>query len=461
MRVSIALLTSDLRLHDNPVLRAALRGSDAVVPLFVTDAGVREAGFDVPNRRAFLADCLADLDAGLRRRGGRLVVRTGDVVEQVSRVVYESGARRVHIARGATGYAQRRQERLRTALAEERCALHVHDAVNTTLSPDAVRPDDADHFRAFGPYAERWERAVPREPVGAPRIVRVPDHIGSDDRPSRSDVRGVSPGLAVGGETAGRRSMATWTAGPVDAYAERIDDLAADATSRLSPYLHFGSLSPVELAHRVRKSEAAGSEAYLRQLARRDFCHQVLAARPRAAWQDRGGDRGGRGDPERTAAWQEGRTGWPAVDAAMRQLRYEGWLPGRARLLAAGFLTGVLRTDWRVGARHFLGLLVDGDVAENQLNWQAVAGTGPGPEGPAPVGGPGPCPLLQAERFDPHGTYVRRWVPELAGVEGHAVHRPWRLPREARDRLDYPGPIAVPGEVAVDADDVLARPHAD
>ncbi|MEU6082828.1 FAD-binding domain-containing protein [Streptomyces sp. NPDC047108] len=461
MRVSIALFTSDLRLHDNPVLRSALRGSDAVVPLFVADAGVREAGFDVPNRRAFLADCLADLDAGLRRRGGRLVVRTGDVVEQVSRVVYESGARRVHIARGATGYAQRRQERLRTALAEERCALQVHDAVNTTLPPDAVRPDDADHFWAFGPYAERWERAVPRDPMGAPRIVRVPGPIGSDDLPARSDVLGVSPGLAQGGETAGRRCMTTWTAGPVDTYADRIDDLAADATSRLSPYLHFGSLSPVELAHRVRKSAAAGADAYLRQLARRDFHQQVLAARPRAAWQGRAESPGGDGDPERTAAWQDGRTGWPAVDAAMRQLRYEGWLPGRARLLAAGFLTGTLRTDWRVGARHFLGLLVDGDVAENQLNWQTVAGSGPSPEGPGHDGGPGPCPLVQAERFDPDGTYVRRWVPELAVVEGAAVHRPWRLPREVRERLDYPEPVVAPGAAVTAPGDAFTRPRVD
>ncbi|MGP3952592.1 cryptochrome/photolyase family protein [Streptomyces sp. 7N604] len=445
MRVSIALFTADLRVHDNPVLRAALRGSNEVVPLFVADARVREAGFDVPNRRAFLADCLADLDAGLRRRGGRLIVRTGDVVEQVSRVVYESGARRVHIARGVSAYAQRRQERLRVALEDDGCALQIHDAVITALAPGAVTPEGADHYGEFTPYLRRWESEALRDPLGAPRVVRVPEQIRSDDLPARADVKGVSPGLAEGGETVGRRRWKAWLAGPVADYADRLDDLSADATSRLSPYLHFGALSPVELAHRARQSgDGAGAGAHLRQLARRDFHHQVLAARPEAAWQDysprndRGGN-GGNGEPEEIAAWWAGRTGWPVVDAAMRQLRYEGWMPGRARLLAADFLTRVLHTDWRVGARHFLGVLVDGDVAVNQLNWQAVAGTGPDPGAR-----PSPGLLAQAERYDPRGEYVRRWVPELAGVAGAAVHRPWLLAETLRDRLDYPEPIADP-----------------
>ncbi|MGP3982291.1 cryptochrome/photolyase family protein [Streptomyces sp. KR80] len=444
MRVSIVLFTADLRLHDNPVLRAALRGADAVVPLFVVDAGVRRAGFDTPNRRAFLADCLTDLDQGLSRLGGRLVVRTGDVVEQVCRVADEAGARRVHVARGASGYALRREARLRAALEDERCELRVHDAVTTALAPGSVTPSDTgDHFALFTAYFRRWEREPLRAVLGAPRVVRVPERIRSDDLPSRRDLKGVSPGLARGGEREGRRRFKAWLAGALDGYAERRADLPADATSRLSAHLHFGTLSAVELVHRARKAGGADAGAYLRQLALRDFHRQVLAARPRASWQDyRTRNAPWRGDTEAIAAWRAGRTGYPVVDAAMRQLRYEGWMHHRARLLAASFLTRTLHIDWRVGARHFLDLLVDGDVANNQLNWQWVAGTGTDPR-PDEVR----CPLAQAHRFDPHGTYVRRWVPELAGVEGPAVHRPWRLPEETRSRLDYAEPIVAPDEV--------------
>ncbi|MET8677387.1 deoxyribodipyrimidine photo-lyase [Streptomyces sp. NPDC004647] len=437
MRVSIALFTSDLRLHDNPVLRAARRGSDAIVPLFVVDSGVREAGFDAPNRRAFLADCLADLDAGLRGRGGRLVVRTGDVVEQVCRVADESGARRVHIAGGVSRYAMRREDRLRDALRGERCNLLVHDAVITAIAPGALTPVGGDHFAVFTPYFHHWESTVPRDVLGAPRVVRVPEGIGSDDLPSRTDLRNVSRGLAAGGETEGRARLRAWESGPMADYAALHDDLAGDATSRLSPFLHFGSLSPAELVHRARKASGEGAEAYQRQLAWRDFHHQVLAARPDAGWHDyRPRDRDWRQDDEEIAAWRQGRTGYPVVDAAMRQLLYEGWMHPRARLLAASFLTKTLRVDWRVGARYFLDLLVDGDMANNQLNWQWVAGTGTDTRPNRVLN-----PLRQAKRFDPRGDYVRRWVPELAGVEGAAVHRPWLLPAELRNRLDYPEPL--------------------
>jgi deoxyribodipyrimidine photo-lyase len=437
MSVSITLFTSDLRLHDNPVLRSALRGADQVVPLFVVDSGVRKAGFDAPNRRAFLADCLTDLDEGLRRRGGRLVVRTGDVAEQVCRVADECGARRVHIAAGVSGYAQQREERLRKALEAERCEMRVHEAVITAVPPGAVTPAGGDHFAVFTPYFRHWAGEATRRVLSPPRRVPVPESVPSDDLPSRRDLPRISPGLARGGETEGRKALKAWEAGPMSGYAQRHDDLAGDATSRLSPHLHFGSLSPVELVHRTRKAGGPGAEAYLRQLAWRDFHHQVLAAHPAASWHDLRprGDHW-RHDPQEIAAWQEGRTGYPVVDAAMRQLRHEGWMHNRARLLAASFLTKTLYIDWRVGARHFLDLLVDGDVANNQLNWQWVAGTGTDTRPHRVLN-----PLAQAGRFDPQGEYVRRWVPELADVDGPAVHRPWLLPARIRDRLDYPEPI--------------------
>jgi deoxyribodipyrimidine photo-lyase len=441
-RTAVVLFTSDLRVHDQPALRAALRGADEVVPLFVLDDGVRAAGFAAPNRSAFLADCLADLDTALRERGGRLVVRTGEVVRETARVVAETGAHAVHVAGGVSGYALGREQRLRTALAAHGCELAVHDAVITVLPPGAETPtgSGSDHFAVFTPYHRRWAAAGTRAVLAAPRAVRVPEWVASDPVPSRDKVPGTSPGLAAGGERAARKQFNSWlthgTSG-IDAYEDRHDDLAGDATSKLSPHFHFGTLSPVEAVHRAQQKGGAGAEAFVRQLAWRDFHHQVLAARPAAAWSNyRERHDRWRSDPQEIEAWKAGLTGFPVVDAAMRQLAHEGWMHNRGRLLVASFLTKTLYVDWRVGARHFLSLLVDGDLANNQLNWQWAAGTGTDTRPNRILN-----PLAQAKRFDPHGDYVRRWVPELADFAGSAVHRPWRLEGLERARFDYPDPI--------------------
>ena len=440
MNVSVVLFTSDLRLHDHPALRAA-DGARQVVPLFVRDRGVTEAGFAAPNRLAFLADCLRDLDAGLRERGGRLVVRSGDVVDVVCKVAAETDADEVHMAADVSGYAQRREQRLRRALEAEGRRLHVHDTVTTAVAPGAVTPASSDHFAVFTPYFRQWSGVQLRAPLSAPRAVRVPEGVGSEELPSRTGIAGLSPGLATGGESEGRRESSRWLRGGIAAYEDIHDDLAGDATSRLSPHLHFGTLSPVELVHRARRSAGPGAEAFVRQLAWRDFHRQVLAARPVAASADYR-TKHDRWRSETTAradiaAWKEGRTGYPLIDAAMRQLRHEGWMHNRGRLLTASFLTKTLYVDWRIGARHFLDLLVDGDVANNQLNWQWMAGTGTDSRPNRVLN-----PVTQAKRHDPDGGYVRRWVPELADLKGPLVHEPWKLKGLDRVALgDYPDPI--------------------
>ncbi|WP_330172294.1 DNA photolyase family protein [Streptomyces sp. NBC_01498] len=440
MTVSVVLFTSDLRLHDNPPLHAAVTGADEVVPLFVLDEAIVSAGFATPNRRAFLADCLTDLDAGLRERGGRLVVRAGDVVEETRKVAAETGAGEVRTAGGVSRYAQRREERLRAALESDGRTLHVHDATLTVLPPGAVTPGGSDHFAVFTPYFRRWSQERPRDVLGAPRTVRVPEGVASVPVPRRADTPGVSEGLAEGGESAGRARLAAWRRSGLATYEDGHDDLAGDVTSRLSPYLHFGALSPTEVVRRARRVGGAGAEAFVRQVCWRDFHHQVLAARPEVSWADYR-TKHDRWRSERSArtevtAWKEGRTGYPVVDAAMRQLRHEGWMHNRGRLLTASFLTKTLYVDWRVGARHFLEFLVDGDIANNQLNWQWMAGTGTDSRPNRVLN-----PVTQARRYDPDGGYVRRWVPELAGLAGPAVHEPWKLPDAERARYDYPAPL--------------------
>ncbi|MFC4127161.1 cryptochrome/photolyase family protein [Nocardia rhizosphaerae] len=434
MSVSIALFTRDLRIADNPVLTAAHRESDAVVPLFVVDDGIVPDRCP-PNRAVFLSSALAELDERLRGIGGRLVVRHGRVPDQLARIVRETGARSVHLADDVSAFAAHRMRTVRESLAAAGCAVHTHSAVVTAADPAALTPATGrDHYAVFTPYFRRWLDAPQRRPLGAPRALTVPE-LASDPLPGPAELShgDPSPNCPRGGEITGRVLLHKWLAGPVDDYADRGDDLAADATSQLSPYLHFGCLSPVELVHRTDLA-TEGGHAFARQLAWRDFHHQLLSARPETAWTSyRPGPFDIRDDPGAVAAWQAARTGYPIVDAAMRQLVTDGWLPGRARLITASFFAKSLRLDWRIGAAHFLHWLVDADLANNQLNWQWAAGTGTDTRPYRTLN-----PLRQAERFDPDGTYVRRWLPGLAHLDGPAIHRPWRagVPRSV-----YPAPL--------------------
>lgn len=420
MTTTVAVFTRDLRVRDNPVLAAAARGADHVVPLFVRDP--RVGAHFARGRTRFLDESLADLDRSLRALGGRLVLREGDPAAEVARVATEVGADRVHIAGDVSAFATRRERAMAGALG--RCELAVHDDVHTVVPPGAVTPKGSDHFSVFSPYHRRWRDAHRRAEAKPPRRLSVPAALRAGLVPT---------GSGEGGETRGRARAAAWLAEDVGDYEDQQDALAADRTSRLSPYLHLGCVSALELTRRDGRS--AGARAFVRQLAWRDFHHQVLAARPAVATEDYRprGDRWRR-DEESLLAWQEGRTGIPIVDAGMRQLLAEGWMHNRARLITGSFLTKTLYLDWRAGAAHFFAYLLDGDLANNCLNWQWVAGTGTDTRPNRVLN-----PLRQADRYDPAGEYVRRHVSELAHVPDGSVHRPWRLPD--RERHGYPDPI--------------------
>jgi deoxyribodipyrimidine photo-lyase len=450
MSVAIALFTRDLRVRDNPVLHAACRAATEVVPLFVLDSGILRSGWMSANRAAFLAGALADLDTHLRKLGGRLVVRSGDVSKEVERIVADLGADEVHLAGDVSGYSHRREQALRERLTPYGCRVRIHATTITVVEPGAITPSGAaDHFAVFTPYYRRWLQVQRRGLLDAPRRITVPA-VATDPLPSAGELCAGprSPKLPQGGEAAGRRTLRDWLAGPVAHYQQARDDLGADGTSRLSPYLHFGCISPTEVVH-ATDGATPGGEAYIRQLAWRDFHHQVLAARPDAATADyRTRHDRWRRDGQAAQAWRDGRTGYPIVDAGMRQLRAEGWMHNRARLISASFLTKTLYLDWRIGAQHFFDLLVDADVANNQLNWQWVAGTGTDTRPNRVLN-----PLRQAQRYDPTGDYVRRYLPELQDVAGPAVHQPWKLDSHRRALLDYPDPI-------IDLRDGAERFHA-
>ncbi|WP_028478200.1 deoxyribodipyrimidine photo-lyase [Nocardia sp. CNY236] len=435
MSVTIAVFTRDLRVRDNPVLTAAHREGSAVVPLFVLDEGILSGRCMAANRVRFLTAALAELDAELRAVGGRLILRRGHAATEIDRMVAHVNAASVHIASDVSGYSRRRESAVRERLSQRNCAVHTHTATITIADPATLVPATGrDHFAVFTPYFRRWVAADHRRLLGRPRNLAVPA-VASSPLPTAGVLCAgpTSPRLRVGGETTGRTLLRDWLSGPIQDYDRDSDALAADATSRLSPYVHFGCLSPAEMLHRVDIS-TEGGYAFARQLAWRDFNHQLLAARPAAAWSNyRDRPIRWRDDPQAVDAWRDGRTGYPIVDAGMRQLRAEGWMPGRSRLITASFLTKSLRVHWRIGAEHFLRWLVDGDVANNQLNWQWVAGTGTDTRPNRTLN-----PLRQADRYDPEGEYVRRWLPELAHLPGPRVHRPWR---EQVDPADYPPPV--------------------
>ncbi|WP_018179193.1 cryptochrome/photolyase family protein [Jongsikchunia kroppenstedtii] len=423
MSVTIVLFTRDLRVHDNPALAAACRRGSDVVPLFVLDDGITSGAFNAPNRAAFLAAALQELDDELRRRGGRLVLRRGDVIDEAARVVAETDAAELHIADDVSAYSRRREGRLRERLASLDCNLVVHAGSTTVADPSELTPSTGrDHFAVFTPYFRRWQEIPRRKPIAPPTRIDVPAVSGASlPRADATCPGAASPQLMVGGERSGRALLTRWLRRSVQDYDERSDDLAGDMTSHLSPYLHFGCLSATEILDRLDLSDS-GAQAFARQLCWRDFHHQVLAARPDAATVDyRPRGISWATDDLVFKSWCEGRTGYPIVDAGMRQLLTQGWMHGRARLIAASFLAKTLRIDWRLGAAHFERWLVDGDIANNRMNWQWAAGTGTDTRPNRVLN-----PLRQAERFDPLGDYVRRWVPELAHLEGKSIHRPWR-----------------------------------
>lgn len=428
---AIVLFTRDLRVHDNPTLWQAVHDHDRVVPLFVLDDEILKGDFNRPNRATFLAQSLADLDASLRALGGGLVVRHGRLEREVAEVVRTVRAGAVHVSLDASGYAAGRITRLRNTIDAE---LVGHDDTLFVVPPGRLRPSGgADHMSVFGAYFRRWGREDRRTVHGAPRSIELP-RIARGTLPRPDDIcRGErSPHLPEGGETAARKRLATWLRADAARYVEVHDDLAADATSRLSPYLHFGCLSPVEL---VSRKGVVGD--FVRQVAWRDFHAQVLAARPGATRRDyrHRGDRWHDANAD-FEAWRGGRTGLPIVDAGMRQLAAEGWMHNRARLIVGHLLVKTLYVDWRLGAQHFADLLVDGDMSNNTMNWQWVAGTGTDSRYNRTFNTDN-----QAKRYDPSGDYVRRYVPELRGIDGPAVQRPWTLPDNVRDGLDYPEPI--------------------
>ena len=422
-------------MNDHRALVAAAREHEHVLPVFVLDDALLSGSAGTPNRRRFLRESLTNLHESLSGLGSGLTVRRGEPAREAIRLARRHGLDAIHMSSDHSPHARRRDREIAAACGRERIELRRFGGI-TAVEPGALAPAGSEHYRVFTPYWRVWSslaRAAPERPPGR---LRLP--AGARASPERAISwlgRGGSEDLAAGGETAARRMLKRWLTRGVDGYGEGRDDLAHENTSRLSAHLHFGTISAGEILARL--PAGPGPQGFARQLCWRDFHHQVLAAcavslgaravdyRPR-------GDRWRR-DTRSAQAWMAGMTGYPIVDAGMRQLAREGFMHNRARMIVASFLTKTLYIDWRVGAAHFASLLADADVACNTGNWQWVAGTGNDTRPNRILN-----PLRQAHRLDPDGEYVRRYVPELEALPGASVHEPWLLPERERRTLRYP-----------------------
>jgi deoxyribodipyrimidine photo-lyase len=425
----------DLRVHDHPALTAAHRECDRVVPVFVLDPRLLEGRFPSPNRAWFLHGCLADLRAALRERGADLVLRTGRPEDALPELAAEAGASAAYFASDVSPFATARDRRVEAALA--RAGVDVRRQPGHFVADvGALKP-----YSVFTPFHRAWERLPRREVHGAPRALALPDGLATGQLPAAPEPEARDP--LPPGERAARDRATHWLADGLDRYQERHDRLAG-GTSQLSPYLHFGCLSPRELEQRARER---GGAAFVRQLAWRDFYAHVLLNNPQNArrahkaeydrleWDH---------DEDLLGAWREGRTGYPVVDAAMRQLLAIGWMHNRGRLIVGSFLTKDLHLDWRHGEAHFMRHLLCGDEASNNGNWQWIASVG---VDPAPYFRRMYNPMTQQRRHDPDGAYVRRWVPELREVPYERLAEPWTMSGEEQRAArcvigaDYPAPI--------------------
>ena len=423
----------DLRLEDNPALAAAIERG-AVIPVYIWSPEREGAWAPGGAARWWLHHALADLGEQLDARGVKLVLRAGPPEKVLRALREETGATAVYWNRRYEPAAVLADSELKASLGEEDIAVRSFNA-SLLHEPWEVCTQNGDPYRVFTPFS----RAVAK--LEEPKVVPVPldalKGVGASPSSEALEDWGLLPELDWDGgfseawtptrESAQARLKA-FLGGAVDEYLEERDWPAEDGTSRLSPYLHWGQLGPREVAAAIRqRAESKGGAGYHRQLVWRDFGHHVLfhfSHTPEAPLQDSFKHFPWREDAKSLEAWQKGQTGYPIVDAGMRQLWATGWMHNRVRMVVASLLVKHLLISWREGADWFWDCLVDADLANNTLGWQWAGGCGADAAPYFRIFNP----ITQGTKFDPEGAYVRRWVPELEKLPAKFIHEPWEAP---------------------------------
>lgn len=435
---SILWFRRDLRLSDQAALIAAAKAGP-VIPVYILDD-------ETPRHRAmggasrwWLHHSLVSLAKALEEKGARLILRRGDSAEVLEELAAECGARSIHCIHHYEPWWRNAERRI-----SQNLDLIFYDG-NYLLPPGSVTNGAGQPYRIFTPFSRALlQQMPPPEPVPAPTSIAAPAQWPESDRlmdwgllPTMPDwAKGFSAEWVPGEE--GGQDRLSYLDDVLSEYAVSRDMPSLQGTSRLSPHLHFGELSPATVWHAVQ-GRGVGAETFHKEVIWRDYAQNIITAFPdygRRNGHDRFDTLHWRKGAEAQAdldAWQQGLTGYPIVDAGMRQLWATGWMHNRVRMIVASFLIKHLLIDWREGEQWFWDTLVDADYGNNTVNWQWSAGTGLD----ANMFGRIMAPLVQSEKFDA-GDYIRQWVPELSHITGNAVHDPERFNRRPRN---YPAPI--------------------
>ena len=447
MNTAIWWIRRDLRLSDNQALAEAMRQANTVIPVFILDPKLLASPYVGQSRLAFLFEGLRVLDASLRQRGSTLTLRQGDPLEMLSILCQETKAEAIFAEEDYSTYARKRDEKIALSL-----PLRLVAGV-TVFHPEMLLKTDGKPYTVFTPFSRMW-RGLPASgrPLPAPHYLPTVPPLKSLIIPS--EPRHPMDSLFKAGETEAQKRLTAFTDLAIGEYDDARNRMDLEGTSGLSPYLRLGLLSARQAVWAARNaSESAktptirqGTETWLNELIWREFYAAILYHFPfvrQTAFRAELRNIPWRDDPDGFKAWYEGRTGYPVVDAAMRQLNEIGWMHNRARMITASFLTKDLLINWQLGEKYFMQHLLDGDPASNNGGWQWTAGTGTDAAPYFRVFNP----ILQGQKFDPHGEYVRRWVPELANVPERYIHSPWEMPPEMQKQLgcqigsDFAAPI--------------------
>jgi deoxyribodipyrimidine photo-lyase len=417
----------DLRLGDNTALHEASRRARHVVPVFIFDEGIlRSPDIGAP-RVAFLLESLRSLHKNLEHIGSRLIIRRGRPLEQLRQLAREAGAGAIYWNADHEPYARTRDAEVARLCAAEGWETEAFED-SMVHAPDRILKDDGLPYAVFTPYYRRWDARTLDPVLPRPKVLRTPPALKSDPLPALEDLGfRLEITLPPAGEKAAREAMKTFMDRRVSTYGQTRNLPVLDATSRLSPHLRFGTISARTVVHEARSRQKADPTTagevgiFISEMAWRDFYKQILWHFPKVAtscfkpaydairWPN---------DERLFRAWCEGRTGYPIVDAAMRQLNTTGWMHNRLRMIVASFLTKDLLVSWQWGERYFMQKLLDGDLAANNGGWQWAAGTGTDAQPYFRIFNP----ASQAKKFDPEGRFIEKYLPEA-------------------NSLDYPPPI--------------------
>ncbi len=463
----------DLRLADHPALRAAIERGGEIVPIFIWAPEEARPWPPGAASRWWLHESLANLDRSLRKVGSRLIIRRGPSQAALDDLIKETGAGAVYWSRRYEPLLIARDVKVKTALVEKGVDAQSFDAA-LWHEPWTIENQSGQPFQVFTAYWRRClKEAEPDPPAPPPRALRPPRSWPASVELAALELQpklNWAAGFPIAwrpGERGGQAQLQRFLDSSLPEYHQARELPGASGTSRLSPHLHFGEIGPRQVWHAARRrAETSGQSLavwreskFLQELGWREFAHHLLYHFPhttdeplrvefrRFPW---------RRDAAFLGAWQSGRTGYPIVDAGMRELWTTGWMHNRARMIVASFLVKDLLISWREGAAWFWDTLVDADLAQNTLGWQWSAGCGADAAPYFRVFNP----ILQGEKFDPQGAYVRRWLPELARLPDQWLHQPFAAPANILDAAgvqlgrSYPSPIVshtIAREVALEA----------